>query len=231
MDDDSAGHDRGCLTRGGDRPAHVTREGGSNHPGPKVGEGRTRSAPVTAKGGARRPEEPRSPGDSRRPQATPTPEDDHARPQAELTLPRQLESAHEQRGSVALRDVAPDDIAGCLRSMLGLDPDQPAPGELAARLSRPVPLIVAGLDAGAWIAWCLAGLPLFTGRLPTTAAARGTVNRLLATLGMLRAKGRISRASRLIRTSRKMIRAYLVTSNLYPWEDAMQRWGVDDVSR
>ncbi|MCA9707830.1 MAG: hypothetical protein KDK70_18405, partial [Myxococcales bacterium] len=101
--------------------------------------------------------------------------------------------------------------------MLGLDPEGPAPGERAASAGRRLPLIVAGLDAGAWIAWCLAGLPLFVDGLPSLRQVKAEAGRVLVALAMLRAKGNLSQASTFIGSSRKVLRDNLRYGGLYPW--------------
>lgn len=121
------------------------------------------------------------------------------------------------------RDAAPDELAGCLRAMLGLDPEEPTPGERAASLGEPLPLIVAGLDVGAWLAWCLAGLPLFEGELPTLRRTKLIAARILTALAMLRTKGCISEASTLTRTTRKVFRDNLRSAGLYPWRGGKRR--------
>ena len=119
--------------------------------------------------------------------------------------------------AIQRRDATIGEVAGYLRVLLGLDPEEPAPGERAASAGRPLPLIVAGLDAGAWIAWCLAGLPLFVDGLPSLRQVKGEAGRVLVALAMLRAKGNLSQASTFIGSSRKVLRDNLRYGGLYPW--------------
>ena len=62
---------------------------------------------------------------------------------------------------VEVWDAAPGEIATVVRAVMGMYPDEPAPRDVMASISRPLPPRVHGLDAGAWISWCLEGLPLF----------------------------------------------------------------------
>ncbi|MCA9705435.1 MAG: hypothetical protein KDK70_06295 [Myxococcales bacterium] len=112
--------------------------------------------------------------------------------------------------------------------MLGLPPDQPAPGELAATVRRFVPPLVRGLDAGAWIAWCLVGLAVFVdGPGPLTQRAQAEAKRLVVALAMLRSEGNLSAAARALGICRKVLRDHLRASGLYPWlyvvTDGVQR--------
>ena len=129
--------------------------------------------------------------------------------------------------SIEHRDVDPDVVAATLRRLLGLPPDEPAPGELAARFGEPVPPRVTELDAGAWIAWCMAGLPLFGGGLSTGMPSLGraccTAKCLVLALAMLRTGGNLSGVHRLTGTSRKIIRDNLRRLGLYPWPAALCR--------
>ena len=115
------------------------------------------------------------------------------------------------------RDVEPHEIAAMLRAMLGLDPEDAAPGERAASFGRPLPPLVTGLDAGAWIAWCLVGLVMFAGGLPSLGQARHEAKRVVIVLAMLRTRGCISAAGRLTDTTRKILRENLKRLALYPW--------------
>ena len=117
-----------------------------------------------------------------------------------------------------LRDVAPGDVARFLRAMLGLPPGQPAPGELAATVRRSMPAVVRGLDAGGWIAWCLAGMAVFTeGPRPLMSRVRAESKRLVVSVAMLRSAGNLSRAAKTLGTSRKVLRDNLRAAGLYPW--------------
>ena len=121
------------------------------------------------------------------------------------------------RQRVELRDAAPSEIATVLRALMGLTPDEPAPGEVTASLPEPLPPRVQRLDAGAWISWCLVGLPLFGDGLPSLRRLRSEGNRLAMGLAMLRERGNISQAARVLRTSRKVLRDNLRSAGLYPW--------------
>jgi len=121
-----------------------------------------------------------------------------------------------------LRDVIPDEVAGCLRAMLGLAPDDPARGEQAAYLGRSLPAVVHGLDASAWIAWCMAGLPLFGGRLPTVRLVKVSASRVVMALAMLQTGGNISAAARMLGTSRRALRDGLRRMGRYPWRETSE---------
>jgi hypothetical protein len=115
------------------------------------------------------------------------------------------------------RDVEPDEVAARLRTMLGLAPERPVPGEQAASFHRALPSLVTGLDAGAWIAWCMVGLALFSGGFPSLAMVRHETKRALLALVMLRTDGNVSSAGRITGTSRKVLRDGLKQVGLYPW--------------
>lgn len=104
MDNDRTGRDRGDPTPGDDRPAHVTREGGSARATPMASKGDTRSNPATSAGGTRCPEGFESLSGPHLSQADSKSEDDQGRPSGKLTLLRELEHAREQRGSPSLWD-------------------------------------------------------------------------------------------------------------------------------
>jgi hypothetical protein len=131
--------------------------------------------------------------------------------------------------SIELRDVEPDDVAEKLRGMLGLAPEQPAPGEAAASYRRTLPPLVQSLDAGGWIAWCMAGLIVFGEGFPALAKIRRESKRVALALAIVRAHGGISSAARMLGTSRKVVRENLQTLGIYPWgvasigEDAPSR--------
>lgn len=119
--------------------------------------------------------------------------------------------------SIELRDVEPDDVAERLRGMLGLAPEQPAPGEAAASYRRTLPPLVQSLDAGGWIAWCLVGLVVFGEGFPALAKIRRESKRVGLALAIVRAQGRISPAARMLGASRKVVRDNLHALGLYPW--------------
>jgi len=121
------------------------------------------------------------------------------------------------REYLAERDVAPGDIARVLRAVLGLPPDQHAPGELAAFV-QPMPAVVHRVDAGGWIAWCMTGLAVFAhGEPPIITRVRTEARRLALSLAMLRSKGNITNAAQALGTSRKALRDGLRAAGLYPW--------------
>jgi len=119
--------------------------------------------------------------------------------------------------NIELRDVEPDDVAEKLRGMLGLAPEQPAPGEAAASYRRTLPRLVQSLDAGGWIAWCLTGLVVYGEGSPTLATIRREAKRVGLALAIVRAHGGISPAARMLKTSRKVVRENLHKLGLYPW--------------
>lgn len=121
------------------------------------------------------------------------------------------------------RDVEPHDVAAKLRGMLGLDPQRPAPGEQAATFDRELPSLVPMLDAGGWIAWCIAGLPLFSGGLASLGTARDAAVRTVLVRVLLMGRGNISEAERLTGTSRKVIRDNMKRQSLHPWHEAQRR--------
>lgn len=129
-----------------------------------------------------------------------------------------------ERG-IERRTAVLDEVAESLRAMLGLDPDEPVPCEQAASAGHPLPSVIAGLDAGAWIAWCLAGLPLFVGSLPSLRRVKAAAGHVLVALAMTKAEGNLSRASALTRTSRKVLRDNLRMLDLYPWHLPSGRGG------
>ena len=119
--------------------------------------------------------------------------------------------------SIELRDVEPDDVAEKLRGMLGLAPEQPAPGEAAASYRRTLPPLVQSLDAGGWIAWCLAGLVVFGDGFPALAKIRRESKRVGLALALVRAQGCISGTARMLGATRKVVRENLRALGLVPW--------------
>jgi len=132
---------------------------------------------------------------------------------------------HQRRAGhrgLEFRDVATVDVARCLRSLLGLNPEEPTPEEVVARNGSPLPLNVAGVDVGPWIAWCLAGLPLFAGQLPPLGEAKATAYRLLTAVAVVRTRGNLSDAACLLGRSRKSIREYLRAFGIYEWAEGLR---------
>ncbi|MCA9712161.1 MAG: hypothetical protein KDK70_40365 [Myxococcales bacterium] len=123
---------------------------------------------------------------------------------------------------VVRRDIEPEDMARVLRAVLGLPPDDMAPGEAAATVGRSLPSLVRGVDAGGWVAWCLVGLGVFAEPHPTMRRVRIEPKRLAVALAMLRADGCISAAARALDISRKVLRDHLRDVGLYPWPSVDQ---------
>ena len=120
--------------------------------------------------------------------------------------------AHRQRRNTSRRAVAM-----FLRAAMHLPLDETAPGELTATMGRPPADGVAGLDTGAWIAWCLVGLRLFAGPLPRMESVRAEAVRAAMVLAMHGADGDLTTAARVLGISRRALRQGLRTFGLYPW--------------
>lgn len=82
--------------------------------------------------------------------------------------------------------------------------------------SRAAP-IVPSVDVDAWIAWVLAGAPLFSRTLPTVGEARDAATHVLIVIAFARAGGNASAAARALRSSRKVLRDLMRRLGLYPW--------------
>ncbi len=80
------------------------------------------------------------------------------------------------------------------------------------------PALVRGLDVGGWLAWCLAGLDVFGGGMPTMRHAKTKARRVVAAIAMARAKGNITLASKALGISRRALRELLRATGLYPWK-------------
>lgn len=108
-----------------------------------------------------------------------------------------------------------------LRALLGLPAPLPLPGEESASWPQPSPQPQpTTVDPGAWIAWCMVGLPLFDGtRLPPLRLALSQARRMLLALAMLRGRGTITRAAASLQLSRKVLRDNLRALGLYPWPE------------
>lgn len=135
---------------------------------------------------------------------SPTPTSKDTRPKRSR---RSVRPRHSQ--TVEQRDVEPADMASKLRGILGLPPEEPAPGEEAAIRSSPMPPLIRNVDAGGWIAWCLVGLPLFAERFPSLGAVRHAAKRLIVVLAIERSRGDDELASRMLRMSSKALRENL----------------------
>lgn len=114
------------------------------------------------------------------------------------------------------------DLVITLRVALGLDPRSPPPA-MAVLPPMPLDLVVLAVDLHAWISWAVGCLPLFSGGLPTGGWARAELSRLLVALAMVRADGSITRASRILDTSRSRLRTMLKDMEMYPWRAAVAR--------
>lgn len=75
------------------------------------------------------------------------------------------------------------------------------------------------LDTGAFIAWCLAGLPLFSapGGVPTMRHAQTTTRRLVIALAMLDCDGDVRRAAKRLKMSRRALREDLERFDMHRW--------------
>ncbi len=120
---------------------------------------------------------------------------------------------------VELCDVEPDSLALVLRVALGLPPERPTLGEQAASRALTLPSVFLRVDAGALIAWCLAGVALFAEGFPTMKRLRAESGRVVLALAMLRTTGNISAAARVLHCSRKVLRDNLQRVGLYPWDE------------
>ncbi len=122
-----------------------------------------------------------------------------------------------QDSRIERRDAEPQELARILRAVLGLSPDDPAHGELAASLGRPLPQLIRRINAGAWIAWCIAGLRLFEDPGADPRCFRFEADRLVVVLAMSRSGGNISVAAHGMGISRATLRNRLRQFDLYPW--------------
>lgn len=122
--------------------------------------------------------------------------------------------------------VAPAAVLALLRAAVGSPLLMPLPDEDAATMGHPLPSTMA-IDAGAWVAWCLAGLRacerLDLGQEPDgkdtswIEAICETAKRMVTVLAMRRVGGNISHAAAGLRTSRRALRDRLKAANLHPW--------------
>jgi hypothetical protein len=108
------------------------------------------------------------------------------------------------------RSVFVPDFIIHLRLMLGLPPTEPAPGEGAATRGFTLPTVADALDLGAWLAWALAGLPLFVCKpLPSMEETVATARRVVLGLAVERTGGNVTHAAKLLQVSRLTVRHYL----------------------
>jgi hypothetical protein len=121
--------------------------------------------------------------------------------------------------------VVPAMVITMLRAVVGSSPLEPLPDEHAATMGRPFPDAM-GIDAGAWVAWCLAGLYVCErfgladqpdGAGSWIDAIGETAKRLVTVLAMRRAEGSIPRAARDVRATRRALGASLRRFGLSPW--------------
>lgn len=134
--------------------------------------------------------------------------------------PRELPTAGARdfnASGVHERDLDLGELARALRGLARLTPDRRSLGEWAATYRRELPPIVPSVDVDAWIAWVLAGVPLFSGTLPTVGAARDAATRVLFVIAFARAGGSLSAVARALRSSRKVLRDRMRRVGLYPW--------------
>ncbi|MEX1369297.1 MAG: hypothetical protein AB1Z98_39585 [Nannocystaceae bacterium] len=110
-----------------------------------------------------------------------------------------------------------------LRCALGLPPlDRPPTDDIPAHL--PADLEVEGLHSRWWIAWCVAGLDLFSrGELPTMAAAIIAAKRTVAAIAMDAHYGRLSVVARMLSTGPKNVRRTLEEAGTWPWVESFYR--------
>ena len=113
------------------------------------------------------------------------------------------------------------DIIVALRCILGLPPlDRPPSDDVPAHL--PVTLVVHALHARWWLAWCVAGLELFSRReRPTMAAAILAARRTLATMDD--EVGNLGAAARSLSTGSRNLRRVLEEAGAWPWQDPIYR--------
>lgn len=132
------------------------------------------------------------------------------------------------RAPAKLRDVEVGPLLVTLRSALGLDPFATAPGELAARRGRTLPKEFGKVDSGAWIAWALTGLVLFSrGRTPSRRELEGEARRVLYALLMERTGANITHVAETLDASRRVVREHLKALGLY----CKELWRADGGAR
>lgn len=113
-------------------------------------------------------------------------------------------------------DVVVPAAALALRSAVGLRPHDIAPGEHAGALGEPQAALVVGVDLGAWIAWALAGLPLFSREpVPTMARTVAVARRVVLGVTMERVGGNMTHAAAALGMSRRGVRERLKVAGLY----------------
>ncbi len=124
-----------------------------------------------------------------------------------------------------LRTINIEQIASTIRRSIDLSADGIAPGLAVAMHRRSHgPLIqFEEVDADGWLAWVIAGVYLFSGGLPSMDEVRLEAKRTAMCLAMFRGRGKLSRAAAALGTSRKVLRANLKVTGLYPWVGRQER--------
>lgn len=125
--------------------------------------------------------------------------------------------------------VAPAAVLALLRAAVGSPFLAPLPDEDAGTMGDPLPDAMA-IDAGAWVAWCLAGLHVFerfeAGQEPDVEAPSwldvigDVAKRVMAVLVMRRMSGNLSHAALGLRASWRALRERLKAAGLHPWPRA-----------
>ncbi|MEX1366261.1 MAG: hypothetical protein AB1Z98_24265 [Nannocystaceae bacterium] len=121
------------------------------------------------------------------------------------------------------RDLDLAEVVRVLRALARLTPDRRSLGEWAATYRRDLPPTVPAVDVDAWIAWVVAGLPLFSGTVPTVKQAREAATRVLLVISLARAGGSLSAVARALDSSRKVLRDRMRRLGLYPWRAGDER--------
>jgi hypothetical protein len=132
------------------------------------------------------------------------------------------------------RTISPPFVLSFLRAAVGSPPHVPLHDEDAATLKRPFPKPLV-IDAGAWVAWCLAGLHVW-GRVdlrsPHDGEGKGPswmevisaeAERVTAVLAMMRTHGNLTHAAERLRFSRRALRQRLKAAGMHPWPAALIR--------
>ncbi len=114
------------------------------------------------------------------------------------------------------RDLKLAPVLRVLRELLGVPVHAAAPGEAAAHRGRGLPTVVEAVDSGAWIAWSLVGIQLFSGDgLPSIHTTTDEARRVLLALAMERTGGNITHIAAALGTSRRAVRGGLKAMGLY----------------
>lgn len=114
------------------------------------------------------------------------------------------------------------DLVVALRCVLGLAPlDRPPSDDIPAHVA--VSLVAHLHHARWWLAWCIAGLELFSRQRPTMAAASLTARRTMATMAIDDEVGKLAPAARSLATGSRNLRSILEGCSRWPWEDPIFR--------